>query len=141
VTILTAGWSQRHFSAGRPQCAVSCLHAADVTADVPPLPVIYQRILNRFTKILHWLVDSNLCQTFWYKKHNFTTNSSKFITCFSETPCSCNYYNSLFINPVIHVAVEQWTCSEISCNVKKNVYLAMEIPDRVRFVSGQIVTK
>ena len=32
-------------------------------------------------------------------------------------------------------------CSEISCNVKWNVYLAMEIPDRVSFVSGQIVTK
>jgi len=28
-------------------------------------------------------------------------------------------------------------CSEISCNVKWNVYLAMEIPDRVSFVSGQ----
>jgi len=28
-------------------------------------------------------------------------------------------------------------CSEISCNVKLNVYLAMEIPDRVSFVSGQ----
>ena len=28
-------------------------------------------------------------------------------------------------------------CSEISCNVKSNVYLAMEIPDRVSFVSGQ----
>ena len=32
-------------------------------------------------------------------------------------------------------------CNEISCNVKWNVYLAMEIPDRVSFVSGQIVTK
>ena len=29
------------------------------------------------------------------------------------------------------------TCSEISCNVKLNVYLAMEIPDHVSFVSGQ----
>ena len=28
-------------------------------------------------------------------------------------------------------------CSEISCNVKLNVYLAMEIPDHVSFVSGQ----
>ena len=28
-------------------------------------------------------------------------------------------------------------CSEISCNVQQNVYLAMEIPDRVSFVSGQ----
>jgi len=27
-------------------------------------------------------------------------------------------------------------CSEISCNVKLNVYLAMEIPDHVSFVSG-----
>ena len=27
-------------------------------------------------------------------------------------------------------------CSEISCNVKLNVYLAMEIPDCVSFVSG-----
>ena len=29
------------------------------------------------------------------------------------------------------------TCSEISCNVKWNVYLAMEIPDCVSFISGQ----
>jgi len=28
-------------------------------------------------------------------------------------------------------------CSEISCNVKLNVYLAMEIPDCVSFISGQ----
>ena len=28
-------------------------------------------------------------------------------------------------------------CSEISCNVKWNVYLAMEIPDCVSFISGQ----
>ena len=28
------------------------------------------------------------------------------------------------------------TCSEISCNVKWNVYLAMKIPDCVSFVSG-----
>ena len=27
-------------------------------------------------------------------------------------------------------------CSEISCNVKLNVYLAMKIPDCVSFVSG-----
>ena len=27
--------------------------------------------------------------------------------------------------------------SEISCNVKLNVYLAMEIPDCVSFISGQ----
>ena len=27
-------------------------------------------------------------------------------------------------------------CSEISCNVKWNVYLAMKIPDCVSFVSG-----
>ena len=38
--------------------------------------------------------------------------------------------------------VETWhdsesVCSEISCNVKLNVYLAMEIPDHVSFVSGQ----
>jgi len=40
---------------------------------------------------------------------------------------------------------KQWTvnaqgmsrlCSEISCNVKWNVYLAMKIPDCVSFVSG-----
>ena len=31
----------------------------------------------------------------------------------------------------------QYKCSEISCNVKLNVYLAMEIPDHVSFVSGQ----
>ena len=28
-------------------------------------------------------------------------------------------------------------CSEISCNVKWNVYLAVEIPDCVSFISGQ----
>ena len=28
-------------------------------------------------------------------------------------------------------------CSEISCNVKWNVYLAMQIPDCVSFISGQ----
>ena len=33
-----------------------------------------------------------------------------------------------------HVAGD---CSEISCNVKWNVYLAMEIPDCVSFISGQ----
>ena len=30
----------------------------------------------------------------------------------------------------------QLCCSEISCNVKLNVYLAMKIPDCVSFVSG-----
>ena len=36
-----------------------------------------------------------------------------------------HYSKSLIIN-----------CSEISCNVKLNVYLAMKIPDCVSFVSG-----
>ena len=34
-------------------------------------------------------------------------------------------------------ARHQYHCSEISCNVKWNVYLAMEIPDCVSFISGQ----
>ena len=34
-------------------------------------------------------------------------------------------------------SIRRDSCSEISCNVKWNVYLAMEIPDRVSFVSGQ----
>jgi len=36
-----------------------------------------------------------------------------------------------------YVQTANVSCSEISCNVKLNVYLAMEIPDRVSFVSGQ----
>ena len=41
---------------------------------------------------------------------------------------------------VQHVVELLWACplcSEISCNVKWNVYLAMEIPDCVSFISGQ----
>ena len=38
----------------------------------------------------------------------------------------------------IHHSFAHFTlCSEISCNVKWNVYLAMEIPDCVSFISGQ----
>ena len=37
----------------------------------------------------------------------------------------------------VSLRISQARCSEISCNVKLNVYLAMEIPDRVSFVSGQ----
>ena len=49
------------------------------------------------------------------------------LTCISH-PCSL----------VSHFLVLHFQrCSEISCNVKLNVYLAMEIPDRVSFVSGQ----
>ena len=46
----------------------------------------------------------------------------------------------LFMYNVISVTKEFFFlehCSEISCNVKLNVYLAMEIPDHVSFVSGQ----
>ena len=35
------------------------------------------------------------------------------------------------------ILISDSVCSEISCNVKWNVYLAMEIPDRVSFVSRQ----
>ena len=38
------------------------------------------------------------------------------------------------VNPRISAGSQ---CSEISCNVKWNVYLAMEIPDCVSFISGQ----
>ena len=38
----------------------------------------------------------------------------------------------LFVDSYWHAV-----CSEISCNVKWNVYLAMEIPDCVSFISGQ----
>ena len=39
----------------------------------------------------------------------------------------CFYMRSLY----------EYECSEILCNVKWNVYLAMEIPDCVSFISGQ----
>jgi len=46
--------------------------------------------------------------------------------------------NSLFVfSDVQDIKRPGTACSEISCNVKWNVYLAMEIPDRVSFVSGQ----
>jgi len=35
-----------------------------------------------------------------------------------------------------NVCLSACLCSEISCNVKWNVYLAMEIPDCVSFISG-----
>jgi len=57
-------------------------------------------------------------------------NGKLFVT---NTVC-CNSVHSGIIIQVITVASY---CSEISCNVKWNVYLAMEIPDRVSFVSGQ----
>ena len=37
---------------------------------------------------------------------------------------------------VISLKFRLAVCSEISCNVKLNVYLAMKIPDCVSFVSG-----
>ena len=68
---------------------------------------------------------------------------------FSFLSCLVCSKNNSVITPLLCIAeilVEVFRlvrrqCSEISCNVKWNVYLAMEIPDRVSFVSGQIVTK
>ena len=52
----------------------------------------------------------------------------------------CNPLDTYTLPPKIHhnrmLRNRGPWCSEISCNVKLNVYLAMEIPDCVSFVSG-----
>ena len=48
-----------------------------------------------------------------------------------------NNYDLLIKTCWQNYAIQLTVCSEISCNVKLNVYLAMEIPDCVSFISGQ----
>jgi len=38
-----------------------CLQVGDVTDDMYPIPVVYQRVFNQLTKILHRLAGSDLC--------------------------------------------------------------------------------
>ena len=45
-------------------------------------------------------------------------------------------YAALYCYITLTCGLTGHLCSEISCNVKLNVYLAMEIPDCVSFVSG-----
>ena len=51
--------------------------------------------------------------------------------------CTCVVVVLVVVLRFCLVQITKGACSEISCNVKLNVYLAMEIPDRVSFVSGQ----
>jgi len=65
------------------------------------------------------------------------TNATRTVfVCELEKPNSQDFDKPGFTR-VPEVNPRLTSCSEISCNVKLNVYLAMEIPDRVSFVSGQ----
>ena len=76
-------------------------------------------------------------------------SSSKMVRCWKKFPRESTLLECRLldvVSPIVQKCVPLTVasecgvyplCSEISCNVKWNVYLAMEIPDRVSFVSGQ----
>ena len=85
-------------------------------------------------RIRHFALNSVLRRYVWSQAYSFQSLATRNLT--------QNGHSRSF--KVTYVFWSRWKCekglykcSEISCNVKWNVYLAMEIPDRVSFVSGQ----
>ena len=59
------------------------------------LPASRHRIFNPLTQILHWLVDSNLCQTSLCQQHDSTVNGSEFLS--AESFCVFLLWNTPYM--------------------------------------------